>query len=325
MFFLHRPDTDEYITIHRQDEQYLDELVNSNFFYDEYKNPSNQLRFNIIKDKDKIKKILEDKFSSKNRGEEYAVGLPSATLISSKLFPYCLDTTKSHNKAGLLRWANNVSVEDLNATRLTTKLSTDTGEFIHETLERALLDRSTRPFKKQFMLNDYIEDVCKYGKVNTIIDNFEGRKEYFKAIASKVLKNFFIEELPHIDVVASELFVKTKGLQGAVDLIGYKHGNLYIFDHKTSKKAMSYNQAPEKGYWRQLYLYQQMLLKSGIISKKEWETLKFQINFFNWSSCRSTIYNIPKKDIDKCKLYCEFILKWYINMRNLNINISEVI
>ena len=50
MIFLHRPDTDEYITIHRQDEQYLDELVNSNFFYDEYKNPSNQLRFNIIKD-----------------------------------------------------------------------------------------------------------------------------------------------------------------------------------------------------------------------------------------------------------------------------------
>ena len=52
MIFLHRPDTDEYITIHRQDEQYLDELVNSNFFYDEYKNPSNQLRFNIVKDKE---------------------------------------------------------------------------------------------------------------------------------------------------------------------------------------------------------------------------------------------------------------------------------
>ena len=316
MIFLHRPDTDEYITIHRQDEQYLDELVNSNFFYDEYKNPSNQLRFNIIKDKDKIKKILEDKFSSKNRGEEYAVGLPSATLISSKLFPYCLDTTKSHNKAGLLRWANNVSVEDLNATRLTTKLSTDTGTLIHKVLELALLDTETRPFKKQFMLDDYIKQAETDEEIVSMIENFEYRKEYFTDIARKTLKKFFENEIQHIDVVASELFVRNKYLQGAIDLIGYKNGELYVLDHKTSKKSLSRNEVPNKGYLRQLYIYARMLVSCGIITEKEFNKLKFQINFFNWNSGNSAVYNYDIEEIKKNKLYVNFILSWYWTIKN---------
>jgi len=316
MIFLHRPDTDEYITIHKQDEQYLDELVNSNFFYDEYKNPSNQLRFNVIKDKDEIKKILEDKYSSKNRGEEYTAGLPSATLISSKLFPYCLDTTKSHNKAGLLRWANNVSVEDLNATRLTTKLSTDTGSFIHKILELSLLDRDTRPFKKQFMLDDYIKQAEEDEEIVNMIDNFEGRKEYFTEIARKTLKKFFENEIQHIDVVASELFVRNKYLQGAIDLIGYKNGNLHVLDWKTSKKSCSRNQIPQKGYCRQLYIYSRMLLDTGIISRKEYDKLGFEIHFFNWNSHNYSVYPYTKEEIDKNRLYVNFILSWYWSIKN---------
>ena len=79
MYFLNRPDTDTYITIHREDENNFYEIVNSNIFNRENK-------FRLIKDKNEIKKILDSRYSSKNRGEEYTEGVPSATLISSALF-----------------------------------------------------------------------------------------------------------------------------------------------------------------------------------------------------------------------------------------------
>lgn len=319
MYFLHRADTDTYLTLHSEDEQNFYDIVNSNLFAKENK-------FRLIKNKNEIKKILEDKYSSKNRSSEYTAGLPSATLVSSALFPYNLDKNAKHNKTALLKWHNDIDVQDLQCQKITNKLSTDSGEFCHEILELALMDKQTRTFIKKRSLNNYIEKICQTEKINKIIDNFDDRKDYFVNMATKTLSYFFENELPKIDAIACELFLKNKGLQGAIDCLAYKDKKLYILDHKTSKKSMSYNQAPEKGYWRQLYLYSRMLLKENIISKKEYENLHFQINFFNWNSGKSAIYEIPKSDIDRhAKGYCEFILKWYYKMRDMNIDIHEVI
>lgn len=163
--------------------------------------------------------------------------MPSATLISSALFPYNLDTRASHNKANLLKWNNDIEVADLQAQAVKNKLSTDSGTFIHEVLEFALSDRETRLFEKTHSIDKYIEKVCQDPYIIKMIDNFEDRKEYFVSMAKKTLIKFFHEEMQHIDPIFNELFLVNKGLQGAIDLLNYKHGDLYISDFKTSKKV----------------------------------------------------------------------------------------
>lgn len=318
MYFLERPDTGTYLTIHSEDEQNFYDIVNSSVF-------SKENKFRLIKNKEEIKQILEDRYSSKNRGSEYTIGLPSATLVSSSLFPYNLDKGARHNQIGLLRWHNDIEVEDMQGQKITNKLSTDSGTFIHEVLELALKDRDTRIFEKSRGLQKYIDMVCNDKNIIKLIENFEERKQYFVDVATKVLSDFFKNEVPIIDPVFDELFLVNKGIQGAIDLVNYKNGHLYISDFKTSKKSMSYNQVADKGYLRQLYIYSRMLLNAGIISKKEYEDLHFQIYFFNWNSGKSAIYEFPKSEIDKSKGYCEFILKWYYKMRDMNIDIHEVI
>lgn len=318
MYFLCRDDVQTYLTVHKEDMQYFQDIINSDYFGKENK-------FRVIRDKAEIKKILEDRYSSKNRGSEYTSGLPSATLISSALFPYNLDPHAQHNSTALLKWHNNIDVADLQNQKITNKLSTDSGTFIHKILELALMDRKTRIFDKSRGLNKYIELALLDNEIISMIDNFEDRKDYFKQMAQKTLKLFFEKELPNIDPVFNELFVVNKGIQGAVDLVDYKDGKLFISDFKTSKKSMSRNQVEGKGYLRQLYIYSRVLLNLGIISKKEYNNLSFKIHFFNWNSGNSATYEFDKKEVDKSQAYCEFILQWYYDMKDMNVKVSEVL
>ena len=318
MYFLAREDTETYLTIHKEDTELFQEIVNSNLFQRENK-------FRLIKDKAEIKQILENRYSSRNRGGEYTVGLPSATLISSALFPYNLDSHAPHNQVALLKWHNDIDVVDMQGQKVTNKLSTDSGTFVHEVLELALKDRQTRIYDKKKGLQKYIEQVCEDKNIIDMIENFDSRKQYFIDMATKTLSKFFESEVPIIDPVFDEIFLVNKGIQGAIDLVNYKNGKLYVSDFKTSKKSMSYNQVADKGYLRQLYIYSRMLLHANIISKKEYEDLHFQIYFFNWNSGNSAIYEFPKSVIDRSKGYCEFILKWYYKMRDMDIDVREVI
>lgn len=307
MYFLNRPDTETYITIHQEDEQNFYDIINANIFQKENK-------FKIIKDKNEIKSILDNRYSSKNRGEEYTEGLPSATLISSALFPYNLDM-HGHNQIALLKWHNDIEVADMQGQKITNKLSTDSGTFIHEVLELALGDKQTRIFEKTRNLQKYIDMVCEDKNIINMIDNFHERKQYFVDMSTKVLSNFFKDELPRIDSVFNEIFIKNQYLQGCIDMVNYQDGKLYISDFKTSKKSMSYNQVAGKGYLRQLYIYSRMLLDNNIITKKEYENLGFKIYFFNWNSCKSAVYEFPKSEVDKSKGYVDFILSWYWSMK----------
>ena len=318
MYFLNRPDTQTYITIHKEDLENFYEIVNGSVFNTENK-------FKAITKKEDIKRILEDRYSSKNRGTEYTSGLPSATLISSALFPYNLDSRSSHNKIPLLKWNNDIDKTEYENQKLKNKLSTDSGTYIHKILELALLDRKTRCFDKCRSLEKYIESANNDNEIIKNISNFADRKQYFSDIANKTLNKFFQNEIPNIDPVFDELFIVNKGLQGAVDLINYKNGRLFISDFKTSKKSMARNAVEEKGYLRQLYIYSRMLLNLGIISKKEYDNLGFQIYFFNWNSGNSAVYEFSKDEVDKSKAYCEFILQWYYDMKDININVREVI
>lgn len=308
MYFLNRQDTDTYVTIHQEDEQNFYNIINSNIFQKENK-------FRIIKDKNEIKSILDNKYSSKNRGEEYTEGLPSATLISSALFPYNLDMHSSNNQVGLLRWNNDIDVSDMQAQKVTNKLSTDSGTFIHEVLELALGDKKARIFEKSRNLQKYIELVCNDKNIINMINNFDERKQYFVDMSTKVLSKFFQEELPRIDSIFNEIFIKNNYLQGCIDMVNYQDGKLYISDFKTSKKSMSYNQVASKGYLRQLYIYSRMLLDNNIITKKEYDNLGFKIYFFNWNSCKSAVYEFPKSEVDKSKGYVDFILSWYWSIK----------
>lgn len=318
MYFLVRYDTDTYITIHKEDKESFEKICNSNLF--KYPN-----RFILVDNKNDIKKILEDKYSSKNRGGEYITGLPSTTLISSSLFPYNLDSRSPDNKIALLKWNNDIELSDIQSQKIKNKLSTDSGTYIHKILELALSDKTKRIFDRKNNIKEYIDRANSDKEIINMIANFEERKKYFSDMAEKTLSKFFYSELPNIDSIFNEIFLFNKGIQGSIDMLNYENGKLYISDFKTSKKSCSRNQIPEKGYLRQLYIYSRMLLNLGIISKKEYENLGFKIYFFNWNSGNSAVYEYDKSEIDKSKNYCEFILNWYYQMRDMNIEAKDVI
>lgn len=316
MFLLHRPDIDEYKLVHLEDIEIFHDIINRNLFDKEDSNGNitrypNKLQ--LITDKNEIKKVLSDKFSSKNRTAEYTTGLPSATVISSGLFPMDIDYKKNGSKFPLLKWWNNTSLEDMNAQKVKNKLSTDSGTLIHAVLENAMNDVDTRIYTKKRSLDKYISMACESPDIINMIDNFEERKFYFVEMAQKTLAKFFENEIEYITPVVSELFINLPGkIQGAVDLLCYYKKRLTLLDYKTSKGSKSRNQLIDSGYVRQLYIYSRMLYLGGYISKKELEQ-DFQgiIAFFNWNSYNSFIHEFTKEEIDKSKAYVNFIYSFY--------------
>lgn len=314
MYMLRRPDIDEYKTIHVEDAEIFYEIINNNLFDKEDENgiiTRHPNKLELITDKKEIKKVLDEKYSSRHRTSEYEAGLPSATVIASGLFPLDIDYKNTKSKFNILRWWNNTSLEDMNAQKIKNKLSTDSGNFIHGVLEEAF-NSNDRLYVKKRSLEKYVENVCNNPFVIEGISNFEDRKIYFADMAKNVLSKFFQSEIEHITPVFNELFIKLDGkLQGAIDAVAIYKGKLCIMDWKTSKKSMSRSQVEGKRYLAQLYIYSRMLLLSGIITKKEYESLEFHIGFFNWNSGNSALYTFTKEEVDKSKAYVNFVYDWF--------------
>lgn len=315
MILLHRPDIDEYKTIHHEDEELFREIVSNNLFDKEDKETGIITRYEnkleLITDKAQIKKVLDEKYSSRSRTEEYTTGLPSATVISSGLFPMDIDYKNRASKFNILKWWNNTSLEDMNAQKVTNKLSLDSGNFLHGVLEEAF-NSQDRLYVKKRSLDKYIENVCNNISIVRDISNFEDRKIYFVDMAKNVLSKFFQSEIEHITPVFNELFIKLDGkLQGAIDAVSIYKGKLCIMDWKTSKKSMSRSQVEDKRYLAQLYIYSRMLLLSNIITKNEYDALEFHIGFFNWNSGNSALYTFTKEEVDKSKAYVNFVFDWF--------------
>jgi len=307
MYLLYREDIGVYKTIHKEDKDNFYKIANSSIFQTENK-------FKLITQKENIKKVLEDNFSSKSRTEEYQSGLPSATVISSALFPYNLDIDSRSNQVSLLKWFNDKSKEEYEAQQLENKLSTDSGTFLHKILELAFTD-NVRIFKRVNKLNDYIEEAIECKDIIKMINDFDNRKDYFRDMAKSSLDRYFKEEVKYIDPIFNEIFLNVGYIQGAIDLVYYKNGSMHIGDFKSSKKSKSRDQLISNGYLRQLYIYSVMLLDAGIITKKEYDSLNFEIFFYQWNSGRSKTEYFTKQEVDDNKLYVEYILKWYQEMK----------
>lgn len=316
MILIRRPDIDEYRTIHKEDIELFHEIVNNNLFDKEDKETGVITRYEnkleLITDKVQIKKVLDEKYSSRSRTEEYTAGLPSATVISSGLFPMNIDYKNRASKFNILKWWNNTSLEDMNAQKVTNKLSLDSGNIVHKILELTFLDDS-RVYTKKRGLQNFIELACQDKEIINTISNFEDRKQYFVDMASKTLSKFFESELENISPVFNELFINLDGkIQGAIDAVVYKNKKLTILDWKTSKKSASRLQLVDKGYTRQLYIYSRMLYLAGIITKHELENeLEFTVAFFNWNSCNSFIHDFSREEVNKNKAYINFIYNFY--------------
>lgn len=305
MIFLYRPDIDEYKTIHKEDEKRFLSLAKNMF--------KTKNKFEIIKDPKLIKEVLDKKYSSLNRGEEYTEGLPSATVINA-LYP--LDITSrdfNKNKSGLLKWINDVTVEDFKKSRQEGSISLDSGTYIHKVLEMALLD-NCRNFDKLNRLQYYISQANISEECYKKIKDFDDKKQELADKAEKCLSKFFVEELPKIDLVFSEIFLKTDKIQGSADLINYKEFLLYISDFKTSKK--SYHPSKYDDFCRQLYVYTYMMLINKFITQQQFDTMNYQVYFFNWNSGRYKIIDIAHKDVMAKKRMCHYILDWYWAVKN---------
>ena len=317
MYLIHRADISEYKTIHKEDVELFHEIINNNLF-DKEDEDGNILRYpnrlELITDKVEIKKVLDEKFSSKGRGGDYQDGLPSASVINS-LFPLNIDYKDRGSKFNILRWWNNTSLEDMNAQKIKNKLSTDSGTFIHLVLELSCLD-NIRLYTKKRSLNKYIELACQSQEIIDMINNFEERKQYFVDMASNTLKKFFETELENIHPIANELYFNTGRIQGTVDLLNYRFKRLCLSDFKTSKGSVSRNQIIDKHYLNQLLIYADALYEIGYINKKERENLDYYIYFWNWNTYNSSIYQYTKDELEKCRAYNEFILSWYEGIKN---------
>lgn len=303
MLFIQREDIKVYKTIHDEDRE--------NFFRIASLHPDN--KFQLVEDKEQIKEILLNNFASKSRGGDYTSGLPSATVISSGLFPMSLDENKSGNSIGLLNWFNNQSKEDYDKQQIENKKSLDRGNFLHCIVELALT-HDVRKFNKVNNLELYIDWASQSSEMQKNIENFDEKLPELTNMARKTLAKFFENEIGKIDCVFAEIFIKNKNLQGAIDAVGYIDKTLYVIDHKSSKKSASRSQLEQKGYLRQLEIYSRMLLEDGIISKKEFDSMEFQINFFNHSSEKSKIERFSKKEVSYWQMYNEYVLNWFWEM-----------
>lgn len=317
MYIIRRTDIDEVKSIHHEDAEIFHDIIKNNMF-DKEDEHGNLIRYpnrlELITDRAEIKKVLDMKFSSRHRTSEYEAGLPSASVINS-LFPMDIDYRKRGSQYNLLKWWNNTSIEDMNAQKIKNKLSTDTGTFIHLVLQYACQD-DTRIFTKKRSLQKYILMACKSSEIIEMINNFEDRKQYFIDIASKTLQKFFYNELEKIYPIANELYFNTGKIQGTIDLVNIRSGNLCVSDFKTSKSSVSRNQVIDKHYLNQILIYADALYDIGYITKKERENICYFIYFWCWSSFNSAIYEYGKEEVEKCRAYNAFILNWYWSIKN---------
>jgi len=306
--FIARKDIGVYKTIYEEDVSNFIQVCSSDIFKTENK-------FELITDKNEIRKILDEKYSSKSRTEEYTSGLPSATVISSGLYPLNLNQYDRNNSVNLLKWFNDKSKEEYDVQQEENKKSLENGTFIHKVLELAVTDK-TRIFTRKNKLKDYVHEALESSDIKREIKDIESKREYLSVMSSEVLKQFFEFELQRIDCIFSEIFIKLPKIQGAIDLVFIRDGILHIGDYKSSKKSKSRNQLIDAGYLRQLWVYSEMLLEAGIISKKMYNELEFSLFFFNWNSYKSKVENFTKDEVGDSKLVCEYLLSWYWDMKN---------
>lgn len=345
--------TGEYNTIYKKDVQEFKNLYN--FFKTDSKLKENQsidFNFEIIEDLNDIKKILEDKFTSKNRGIEYNEDLPSVTKIIS-LCPFDINSDKF-----LLMWKNNTPLLEQEGDK---EHILKKGTWSHKILELWVTDREARkkdiPIITQLKMlkntkrkskkilkqidNKIISDIRRYiqiaykdDEILRKIPNIDELKEELEFLAIKCLPDFIKEELIFTDLVYSEIFLCENNIQGSVDLCCYRDNKFTIFDFKTTNSLDKNTGKPKfkknspqylKAYAQQLYVYNKLLKETKMINLLPNEYPEFKIVQIHLLNGQYKIFEISKGLVESQGKVVEKVLKWYWNTRNGIETLDEVI
>lgn len=327
--------TNEYSSIYRKD---IKSFLNLKSFFG-----TEDFNFEIIEDRNEIKNILEDKFTSKGRGEEYNEDLPSVTKIAYTLFPISINNDKF-----LLRWKNNTPLLEQEGDK---DNILSRGTFIHYILEQYVCDKESRqkdrpliekikilnnckkPSKKiNKEINDkIISDIRRYIKmaykdeeILRKISNIEDLKEELEFLAIKCLPDFIRNELIFTDLVYSEIFLCVdNNIQGSVDFVAVKDGEIHIIDYKTTSsvdkktgKPKFKNSSQLAPFARQLYIYDKLLKETKMVNLLPNEYPEFNIIQIHLVSGKYKKFIIPQGLVEAQGKTIEKVLTWYWDIRN---------
>lgn len=335
--------TGEYSTIYRKD---IENFKNLHKFFNadpKLNGETVDFNFEIIEDINKIKEILDTEFTSKGRGEEYNEDLTSVSNIAYRLCPININTDKF-----LLRWKNNTPLIEQEGDK-TNILSRGTWE--HKILQMYVCDKEARlkdkPLIEQLKIlqrlkkpskkiikqidNKIISDIRRYiqmayedEEIKTKILNIDELKEELEFLAIKCLPKFIKEELIFTDLVYSEIFLCIDDyIQGSIDYVTYKDGKFTIIDYKTTSSTDKKTGKPKfksssqlQDYAKQLYLYNELLKKSGMTHLYDNSSPQFllvQIHLLNGEYKKFTI---PQGLVEAQGKLVEKVLNWYWSIRN---------
>lgn len=326
--------TNEYNTIYKRDIQSFLNL--KSFFGNE------EFNFEIIEDINIIKEILDEKFTSKGRGEDYNEDLPSVTKIAYSLYPININTEKF-----LLKWKNNTPLIEQEGNK---DLILAKGTFVHYCIEQFVCDKESRkkdkPLIEQLNIlkltkkpskkiekqidNKIMNDIRKYiqmayqdEEILRKIPNIDEIKEELEFVAIKCLPQFIKEELIFTDLVYSEIFLETDVIQGSIDMCCYDQNNFAIWDFKTTSstdkntgKPKFKNNSQLAPYARQIYIYNKLLKETGMHHLLGDAQPNYNIIQLHLISGKYKKFNIPQGLVEAQGKTIEKVLSWYWEIRN---------
>ena len=344
--------TGDYKTIKRKDIEDFKNLYD--FFKKDPKLPEGvtpSFNFDIIEDRNEIKKILDDKFTSKNRGEEYDENLPSVTKIIS-LVPMSINTDKF-----LLRWQNNTDISEQDKDK---SIILSRGTWCHKILELFVLNKDDRNKEKPLIthllkvkdnkkaskkilkqidskilsdIRKYINIAYKDEEIIAKIPNINEIKEELEFLATKCLPEFIKNELIFSDTVYSEIFLSIENtIQGSVDSVVYKGGVFSIVDYKTTSSVVKKTGKPKFKqnsseclaiYARQLYLYNKLLKHNKMTHLFNDENPKYEIIQIHLISNKYKKFDISEGLVASQGKIVEKVLNWYWDIRKGNFDKLE--
>lgn len=327
--------TGEYHTIYRRD---LPNFLNLDKFF-----KSKDFNFEVIEDIDKIKEVLDTEFTSKDRGEEYNENLPSVTKVAVQLFPLNINSDKF-----LIRFWNDTPLLEQEGDK---NIILSKGTFTHYILEQFVCDREARlqdkPLIEKLKIlqrtkksskkiikqidNKIISDIRKYiqmayqdDEILRKIPNIDDIKEELEFLVIKCLPEFIKNELIFTDLVYSEIFLcEDNYIQGSVDLCCYENNKFSIWDFKTTSSTDKTTGKPKfksssqlAPYARQLYVYNELLKKSGMTHMCNEENPQYRIIQIHLISGKYKKFEIPEGLVKAQEKTINKLLNWYWSIRN---------
>jgi len=305
---------DKYKTIWESDKGLLFERLWNESLFKQY--GFMETRWDIIDDKAEVKRVLDDKFSSKGRGEDYTEGLPSGTVLSSSLFPVNLVS-----ELYKLQWLNNISVEAHNAQEKENLISLEMGTYVHKILELWLT--SDLPMAKR-KIADLIDQAKEDTEIIYKIPDLASKQVKYENLAYNILPKYIEDVLCKYDIIGSEIFLNTGKLQGSVDLLAKRDGKFYLIDFKTTRKV--YKQTGKRkfsgdadisDYKNQLCVYSNMLIDCGYIPKVEKKNIEYRLYQFHLLAEEFKEFKIPNEEILSREENIQKVVDWYWDMKRI--------